>query len=251
MRVLLTLLLLGTASPAFADASSAFRDGKWPVVVVQGRQENTVASLILAGRAQLNIAAFNTRDKAQALALISEADKDFDAALAKAPDNADAQLQKAVAIGYRAKLTKSPGLGKDARRRFEAVRAANPQMAMAWAAVAGWHAGAVATLGSFMASAVLGAKVNEVDPGFLKAIKIEPENPVHRAYYAMVLLDLGKGNSAKAAKALQGIGQLPATDGFEAMARQQGQVLANSLKAGDVAASQALARRMQAFGTLG
>jgi hypothetical protein len=251
MRVLLTLLLATSATPALADAAGAFRDGKWPAVVVQGRQENTVDSLILAGRAQLNIAAFNTRDKAQAMALVAEAEKDFDAALAKAPGNAEAQLQKGVAIGYRAKLTKSPGLGKDSRRRFEAVRAANPQMAMAWAAVAGWHAGAVATLGSFMANAVLGAKAAEVDPGFQKAIRMEPANPVHRAYYAMVLLDLDKANAAKAAQALQGIGQLPASDGFEAMARQQGQVLANSLKAGDAAASQALARRLQAFGTLG
>jgi hypothetical protein len=243
MRVLLTLLLLASASPALADAAGAFRDGKWPVVVVQGRQENTVDSLILAGRANLNIAAFNTRDKAQAMALVTEAEKDFDAALAKAPANAEAQLQKAVAIGYRAKLTKSPGLGKDSRRRFEAVRAAHPQMAMAWAAVAGWHAGAVATM--------LGAKAAEVDPGFQKAIRMEPENPVHRAFYAMVLLDLDKANATKAAQALQGIGQLPATDGFEALARQQGQALANSLKAGDAAASQALARRLQAFGTIG
>jgi hypothetical protein len=251
MRVLLTLLLLTSASPALADAAGAFREGKWPVVVVQGRQENTVDSLILAGRANLNIAAFNTRDKAQAMALVTEAEKDFDAALARAPANAEAQLQKGVAIGYRAKLSKSPGLGKDSRRRFEAVRAAHPQMAMAWAAVAGWHAGAVATLGSFMANAVLGAKAAEVDPGFQKAIRMEPENPVHRAFYAMVLLDLDKANAEKAAQALQGIGQLPATDGFEALARQQGQVLANSLKAGDAAASQALARRLQAFGTIG
>lgn len=251
MRLLLTLLLLGAASPALADAATAFRDGKWPAAVVAGRAEATPASLVLAGRAQMAIAAFGTRDKAQALALVTEAEKDIDAALQKAPGNVDAQLQKAIAIGYRAKLTRSPGLAKDARRRFEAARAAHPDNAVAWAAVGGWHAGAVATLGSFMANAVVGAKISEVGPNFQKAIKLDPSNPVHRAYYAISLIDLAKSNSDKAAAALQGIGQLPATDGFEAMARAQGQQLAAALKTGDEEAAQVLARRMQAFGTIG
>lgn len=251
MKLLFALLLLGAASPALADAATAFRDGKWPAAVVAGRAEATPASLVLAGRAQMAIAAFGTRDKAQALALVTEAEKDIDAALLKAPGNVEAQLQKAIAIGYRAKLTRSPGLAKDARRRFEAARAAHPDNATAWAAVGGWHAGAVATLGSFMANAVVGAKIAEVGPNFQKAIKLDPANPVHRAYYAISLIDLAKSNADKAAAALQGIGQLPATDGFEAMARAQGLQLAAALKTGDEAAAQALARRMQAFGTIG
>ena len=250
MKFLLTALLLVAASPALADAASAFRDGKWQAAVAAGRAEATPASLIIAGRSQLAIAGWYTRDRSQALALVNEAEKDFDTALAKAPGNVDAQLQKAVAVGYRAKLTKSPGLAKDARRRFEAIKAAHPDNAVAWAAVGGWHAGAIATLGSFMASAVVGAKTSEIDPNFLKAIKLEPDNPVHRAYYAMVLMDLSKSNNAKAERALQGIGQLPANDGYEATARAQGVQLAAALKAGDMAAAQQLARRLQAFGGL-
>ena len=50
--------------------------------------------------------------------------------------------------------------------------------------------------------------------------------------------------------ALQGIGQLPASDGYEATARAQGVQLAAALKAGDMAAAQQLARRLQAFGGL-
>lgn len=251
MRHLFTaLLLLLLATPALADSASAFRDGKWQAAVTAGRAEGTVAGLVYAGRAQMVIAAFLTKDRAQSLAMIVEAEKDFDAALAKAPNNVDAQLQKAVAVGYRAKLTRSPGLAKDARRRFEAVRTAHPDNAIAWAAVGGWHAGAIATLGSFMASAVVNAKSSEVEPNFNKAIKLDPDNPLHRAYYAMALLDLSKSNAGKAAMALQGIGQMPAADGFEALARTQGVQLAAVLKAGDLAAAQQMARRLQAFGTL-
>lgn len=250
MKLLLTALLLLAASPAFADAASAFREGKWQAAVTAGHAEATPASLIIAGRSQMALAAWYTKERAQALALILAAEEDFDAALAKQPGNVDAQMQKAVAVGYRAKLTKSPGLAKDARRRFEAIRAAHPDDAIAWAAVGGWHAGAIATLGSFMASAVVGAKTSEIDPNFLKAIKLDPNNPVHRAYYAMALMDLSKSNYAKAERALQGIAQLPASDGYEVMARSQGTQLAAALKAGDMAAAQQLARRLQAFGGL-
>jgi tetratricopeptide (TPR) repeat protein len=250
MKLVLASILLLSAAPVLADAASAFRDGKWAAAVSAGRAEGTPASLVLAGRSQLAIAALNTREKTQALALVNEAEKDFDAALAKQPGNVDAQLQKGVAIGYRAKLTKSPGYAKDARRRFEAVRTAHPDNAIAWAAIGGWHAGAIATLGSFMANAVVGAKAGEVEPNFLKAIKLDPDNPVHRTYFALALMDLGKGNAAKAEKVLQGIGGLPATDGFEAMARQQGVQLLAALKTGDAAAAQVLARRLAAFGTL-
>ncbi len=251
MKTLIATLLLATAVPAFADAAAAFHDAKWPTAIAQGRAEATPASLILAGRAQLAIAAYDTRDKAKALELVAAAERDFDAALAKAPNNPDAQIQKAVAIGYRAKLTRSPGLGKDARKRFEAVKAAHPGMALAWAAVAGWHGGAVATLGGFMAGTVMGAKTAEFDKGFAQAFKLDPTQPVHRVFYALTLMDLDKNNAKRAAAALQGVGQLPTRDGYEALVRGQGVQLLASLKAGDANASQVLARRLQAFGNLG
>jgi hypothetical protein len=251
MRLLLACLLLGAASPALADAADSFRQGQWPAVITQGRAEATAAGLVLAGRAQLAIAAYQVRDKAKALELVGAAEKDFDAALAKAPNSVDAQMQKAVAIGYRAKLTKSPGVAKDARRRFEVVRAAHPDLALAWSAIAGWHGGAIATLGGFMAGIAVGAKSSEVDAGYLRAIKLDPGNPVYRTLYALTLLDLDKNNAAKAAQALQGIGQMATHDGFEVMIRGQGVQLQAALKAGDAGAAQVLAHRLQAFGTLG
>ena len=251
MKVLIATLLVTAATPAFADAADSFRDARWASVVTEGRAEATAASLVLAGRAQLAIAAYDTRDKARALDLVAAAERDFDAALAKAPNNPEAQIQKAVAIGYRAKLTRSPGLGKDARRRFEAVKAAHPEMALAWAAVAGWHGGAVATLGGFMAGTLMGAKTAEFDKGFAQALKLDPANPVNRVFFAMTLLDLDKANAKRAVAALQGVAQLPARDGYEALVRSQGVRLLASLKAGDASAAQVLARRLQAFGNLG
>jgi hypothetical protein len=250
MRILMAALLLGVATPALADASASFREGKWPAVVAQGRAEATPASLVLAGRAALVQAAYGTTDKARALDLIAAAERDFDTALLKSPGNADALFQKSVAIGYRAKLTRSPGLGKESRKGFEAYRTARPNDALGWAAVAGWHGGAIATLGNFMAGTVLGAKKAEVQPGFDRAMKLDPTNPVHRVFAAQTLLDIDTDNALKAAAILQGVGQLPARDGYEAMLRAQGVQIAAALKAGDVKAAQALSRRLAAFGTL-
>jgi tetratricopeptide (TPR) repeat protein len=256
MTKVFALLLAGAATlsfaaPALADAATAFRDGKWSTAMAQGRDEATPAGLVLAGRSQLAVAAYETRDKAQALAQVERAEADFDAALAKNPKDRAAQMQKAVAIGYRAKLTKSPGLGKDARKRFETVRDANPDYALAWSAVGGWHAGAIATLGNFMAGTVLGAKPAEIERNFGQALKLDPNNPSLRAIYAMSLLDIDRDNAPKAATILNGIGRLPANDGFDALLRAQGVQLAAALKAGDTKAAQALARRLQAFGTIG
>ena len=242
---------LAMAVPAFADAGAAFRDGKWPAAVAQGRAEATPASLTLAGRAQLAMAAYETRDKAQALALVQRAEADFDAALARNPADVGAQMQKAVAIGYRAKLSRAPGLAKDARARFEAVRAAHPDNSLAWSAIGGWHGGAIATLGSFVAGTMLGARTGEVDRNFGQALKLDPSNPSLRTIYAMTLLDLNRDNGARAAAVLGNIGALPARDGFEALLRAQGVQLAAAIKAGDMRAAQVLARRLQAFGTLG
>lgn len=251
MRILIATLLLGAASPAMADAAASFREGKWSAVATQGRAEATPASLILAGRAALIQAAYGTTDKVKALDLITAAERDFDAALLKSPGNADALFQKSVAVGYRAKLTKSPGLGKQSRQGFEAYRTAHPNDPLGWSAVAGWHAGAIATLGSFMAGTVLGAKKAEVEPGFAKAIKLDPTNPVHRTFFAQNLLDLDTDNAMKASTTLQGVGQMPARDGYEALLRAQGVQIAAALKAGDVKAAQALSRRLAAFGALG
>ena len=240
-------LLLVLAGPASAAAIDEFRAGDWAAVVRDGRAENTVDSLILAGRAQLSIAGYQTTDKARALAIVAAAEKDFDTALARAPTNVEAQLQKAVAIAYRAQLTRGISLAKDTRRRFEAIRTAHPENSLVWGALGGWHGGAVATVGSFLAGTALGAKKSEMERNYAQALKLAPGVPSTRVFFAITLLDLDEDNAARAAGLLKGLENLPANDGFEAMLKRQGLELAGVLAKGDKAAAQAAARRMKAF----
>lgn len=247
MKTALLAILLMSAVPGQAAAVDEFRAGNWAAAVRDGRAENTVGSLILAGRAQLSIAGYQTSGKDQALDLVAAAERDFDAALARAPGNVEAQLQKAVAIAYRAQLTRSLGLAKEVRRRFEAITAARPDSSLAWGALGGWHGGAVATVGSFLAGTALGAKKSEMERCYAQALRLAPGLPSTRVFFAITLLDLDADNAARAAGLLKGIETLPAADGFEAMLKRQGVELAAALARGDATAAQATARRLKAF----
>jgi len=247
MKIALSALLLALAAPVNAAAIDAFRSGDWAAAVREGRAENDLEGLILAGRAQLSIAGYQTDDKARALAMVAAAEADFDKALARAPGNTQAQLQKAVAIAYRAQLTRGISLAKDVRRRFETILAAHPDNSLAWGALGGWHGGAVATVGSFLAGTALGAKKSEMERCYAQALRLSPGLPSTRVFFAITLLDLDAGNAARAAGVLKGLDGLPAADGFEAMLKRQGLELAAVLARGDARAAQATARRLKAF----
>ena len=247
MTKTLAALMMLLASPASAAAVDEFRAGNWAAAVRDGRAENSVESLVLAGRAQLSIAGYQTDSKDRALALVAAAEKDFDTALARAPGSVDAQLQKAIAIAYRAQLTRGIALAKETRRRFETIRAAHPDNSLVWGALGGWHGGAVATVGSFLAGTALGAKKTEMERCYAQALKLAPGLPSTRVFFAITLLDLDASNANRAAGLLKGLDNLPAQDGFEAMVKRQGLELAAVLIKGDAAAAQATARKLKAF----
>jgi hypothetical protein len=250
MRTIATIMALLAAQPAFAGAASLFHDGKFIEAAVAGRAENTPASLIVAGRATMIVASFDTTDRDRAKALIDIADHDFDAALTLAPSSEDAALFKAQSIGYRGKLSKSPGLAKDTRARIEAVLKADPNNALAWASLAGWHAGAVTTLGKFLASTVLGASTKVAIADFETAIAKDPKSPVHPVFYGLTLLDLSTDNGARATQMLQSVQRLPARDAYEALLKRATAQVLPLLTSGDVKGAQTLARRLLPFGKL-
>lgn len=249
-RYRVALLLLGVAGTASAASIDQFRAGHFAEAASQGRAEATAASLILAGRSSLTIACFETNDSGRALSLVDAAEHDFDAALAKAPGNNEALLQKATAIGYRAKLTKSGGQAKEARRLFEAAVAREPNNALAWASIAGWHAASVATLGKFIAGTVLGAKLDTAMKDFDIALAKDPRNPLNRVFYAFTLLDLDTDNAPRAASLLREASGMPPRDGVEALTKRGVAEVLPLLDHGDVKGARATARRLLPFGTL-
>ncbi len=250
IRLLIASLALLAAAPALASAATLFHDGHFTEAATAGRAENTAASLILAGRATLIEASFDTVERDRAKALVDAADHDFDAALVLAPTSIEAALMKAQAVGYRGKLTKSPGLAKETKSRIEAVLARDPNNALAWDSLAGWHAGAISTLGKFLAGTLLGASSKVAIADFETALVKDPRNPVHPAFYGLTLLDLGTENAPRATQLLEAVGRLPARDAYEALLKRETAQVVPLLASGDVRGAQTLARRLLPFGKL-
>jgi tetratricopeptide (TPR) repeat protein len=243
--------LLMVGAPALASpATDAFGAGRFAEAVSAGRKENSVAGLIAAGRAGSTMAAFQTTDRKKARDLLLAAEKDFDAALALQPGNPEALLQKAIAIGYRAKLESNIGLAKQTRKNFEALLAKRPNDPLVLGALGGWHGESIATLGKFIAGTALGANAKDGQRYYDKAVASPGADPVVPIFYATTLLNLSPDNAPKAKALLQRAVKTQPGDGFERLMVQNGRAILAPLEKGDVEAAQAVAKRVGAFGTL-
>jgi tetratricopeptide (TPR) repeat protein len=250
-RLLAAFVLAALASPAQADTASLFREGKFVEAAEAAMKERTPENLVLAARSVLAVAAYRTADKERAARLCDNAAQLADEALAKRPGYAPALLQKGIAIGYVAKLKRSPGLAKEARKLMDQARAAAPDDALAWAALGGWHGESVATLGSFVAGTVLGAKKADGVRAFETALTKDPKSPVTPTFYAFTLLSLDADNAPRARDLLAQAIRATPRDGFEALLKRQAEQVLPLLQKGDAAGARALAKRLGPFGTVG
>ena len=105
----------------------------------------------------LTEAAFQARDQATALAQVAQSEAAANAILARVPNDREASVVRAMAIGYRAKLTRNRADALAARKLFTALVAADPHDPEAEAAIGAWHLDSVAALGGLVAGMVLGA----------------------------------------------------------------------------------------------
>ncbi len=249
-KFLIAVAIMGVATPALADTASLFREGKFAEAAKAGAQEATPESQTLAARSLLALAAFRTADKVRAIAMCNEAAELADKALAAKPGYGPAILQKGIAVGYVAKLERSQGKGKAARKLMDEARTAMPNDALAWAALGGWHGEAVATLGGFLANAALGAKKAEATRAFETALTKPGAGAAVPTYYAFTLLSLDAGNAARAEALLVQAAKAAPGDAFDTILKRQAAQVLPLLQKKDVAGARALAKRLQPFGTL-
>lgn len=118
----------------------------------------SAAQTAQAARDLLVGAAFVETSKPAALAKIGAAIAAADAAITRNPQDRDARLQRAIAIGYRGKLRRNRADVQVARRGFDAAAASAPADPEAQMAIAGWHLGAIIELGPLIARTGLGAR---------------------------------------------------------------------------------------------
>ena len=135
-------------------------------------------------------AAYGTRDKAVALARVETALRNADATLARSPNDREAQLQRALAIGYRGKLKRNRGDLLVARKGFEALIASRPADAEPLMALAGWDLGAIIELGPMMARAGLGARKSRGIEALDRAVALAAGRPLFPAFASITRIQV-------------------------------------------------------------
>ena len=193
-------------------------------------------------------AAFSTTDKATALARIAAAEKASAAALARNARNRDAQLQHAIAIGYRGQLKRNLHDVKIARRAFEALVASDASDPEAQMALAGWHLGSIIELGSLTARAALGARREAGLRSLDRAVALGRGNAFFPGYASMLRIRLAPSDVAAARQLAEAAVRAPAPTPIDRIIKQRAAALLVPLKAGKGKDAAALATKLMAFG---
>jgi tetratricopeptide (TPR) repeat protein len=195
-------------------------------------------------------AAFATSDRATALARIDAALKAANALLARNPADYEARLQRAVAISYRGKLTRSRGDLVAAREAFEALVSAQPRDAEAQMALAGWNLGAVIELGSFMARTALGARRATGMQALRRSVALAGGRPLFPAFASLTLIQLDPDDVAQARRLAEAAVQDKAASPIDRIMQHQAAMLIPLLREGNGKAAAKAAARLLPFGAL-
>jgi hypothetical protein len=184
---------LSPLSPwAMADsARGLFENGDYAGAISQASGEQTAAGYALAAEAQstqimLNLTPNAVRGARRAKALALKA-------LAIEPQNPEALIQYAVALGLEARAL-SPmkvvmsGVAKKSKMANELAYAAAPQDARIMALQGAWHLGAVQKGGAKRAMKMLGANMEEGLAWYEAAIIRAPDDVLVTSNYALSLL---------------------------------------------------------------
>ncbi len=201
-------------------------------------------------RELLTVAAFQTADKSRALALVAQAIAASDRILAGRPGDHEATLQRGVAIGYRAKLTRNLSDARTSLSIFERLAARNPRDAEAQMVIAGWHLDAIDQLGGFMARTVLGAKAQAGDAALARAVALGGDRAFYPGLAAMMHIRKNHGNVAQARRWAETATAAPTPTPLDTMMKRAAIAILPALRANDGKMAAKLARRLLPFGKL-
>ena len=199
------------------------------------------APAIAGPRETLMNAAFSANNAQQARAEVANALAAANAELARNPNDSEAQLQQALAVGYRAKLTRNSGDAKKAKLLFSQFLAAHPRDPEAQLAIAGWNLDAIADVGPLLAKMVIGASK--------RAVALGQNRAMFAAYGALIRARLDP-NDPLALKLAQQAAIAATPTALDRLMQQRAAALLQSLRSGDKTGAATLAKRMLPFGTL-
>ncbi|TVV69868.1 hypothetical protein [Sphingomonas solaris] len=210
------------------------------------------AAFAASPRDMLTAAAFQARDKSGALAQIAAAQAAAEADLRARPGDREATLVRAMAIGYRAKLTRNKADALAARKVFEALAAADPRDPQAQMVLAGWHLDSIQDVGRMLAGAVLGAKSATGLAALDRSVALG--GAAHATYpgiAALMRIRLDSSDVARARQLAEQAVQAPAVTPLDRVIQRNAAALLVPLRAGDGRAASVLAVKLLPFARIG
>lgn len=196
-------------------------------------------------------AAFVATDKDAAVAQVSQAEEIAVAQLGREPNDREAALQRALAIGYRAQLKRALGDAKTARKLFEALATAAPNDPEVLLALAGWHLEAIADVGGMLAGTMLGAKRATGLAYLDRAVAANRDRQAFiYAYAALIRIRLMPNDLLRSRQLAEAAAAAAAPTPLDKIMQRSARALLVPLKAGDGKAAAALAERLLPFGKL-
>ncbi|USI74162.1 hypothetical protein [Sphingomonas morindae] len=196
-------------------------------------------------------AAFETHDKAAALALVDQAIDETRGELTARPGDKEARLQQALGTGYRGQLRRSPGDAKAARTALFALAQAYPRDPEVQVAVAGWHLTAVSDLGPFLARTLLGADKSSGYAALDRALALGGGRAFFPAYAALIRARIDPKDTQTPLTLAERAAAAPAPTPLDRIVQRAAVRLLPPLRRGDGAAAASLAKQLLPFGQLG
>ncbi|GFE74699.1 hypothetical protein [Novosphingobium sp. TCA1] len=208
------------------------------------------AALADTPRELLTTAAFQAPDKKKALALIGQAIAESDRILVARPGDHEATLQRAIAVGYRAKLTRSRTDARASLAVFQRLAAQNPRDAEAQMVIAGWHLDAIDQLGGLVARTVLGAKAEAGEAALSRALTLGGNRAFYPGLAALMRIRKDEGEVAQARRLAETAAAAPAPTALDAQMKRAALSILPSLRANDGNSAARLSRKLLPFGKI-
>ncbi|HEX2862997.1 MAG TPA: hypothetical protein VHN99_00400 [Deinococcales bacterium] len=200
---LLAALTAVALAASLQDATDLYTKGDFTGAATMAASLKTADGYALAAKSTSIYA--QTRPEKEQEALYNKAQDYAEKAVAADPNNANAYIERARALGRLSQLqgvlqALVKGYGGRVRDDLNKAMKLDPNNATVYVSLGLWHA----EISSKGVGWMYGADAGQVAPNFEKAIKLEPNVPIHRIEYAhaLVLLDRNK-NKDKAKQLLQ------------------------------------------------
>ena len=205
---------------SLGEARKAYADGRFTDAARIGESLGTSRGFALAAESLSIHAHYIARDSEKG-ALLERAIGLARKAIDSDPDNADAHLQLARAVGRRAQTVGAftaagRGYAEEIRESAQNALRVDPGLAAAHLSLGRWHAELVGALGPFMARILYRARKGDAIASFEQALELAPGSIAGPLEYALGMLALDEARYREKARAMlkRAIG-IPAADAYE------------------------------------